>query len=130
MSEGFGVPGLPAGYEAVRWGRPLKGETYMYALSPRGMQVAADDHRDPESFFLIVRRKYEMPEIVAPAIFLDGWVAMDNTGLWYWFSAMPVALDYTWTRSAGMCVTLDRNEFPSVDKRFWRETLRRCGKEA
>ena len=75
------LPGVPEGYEQVRWGFPKKGDSY---LGSDGSVLTADFDFDTIQH-LIVRKIWTPPEWLKP-----GWIYI-NFGKWCWSDRMPYA---------------------------------------
>lgn len=87
------LEGIPDGYEAVRYGRAVPGETFLDSI---GRVAHATVEQDSPRLIL---RELPPPVVVKPGVFKDGWVAQDSDdgfrGI-FWFDKPPRAKNGKW----------------------------------
>lgn len=94
------LEGVPKGYDAVRFGRPVIGELF---VSERG-DVCEAEIRFRNSTFLIVR-KIEPVLDLSKVRLKKGWIAQDKDGANYWFPNRPTTTADMWVGDCGTYVT-------------------------
>ena len=85
------IEGIPEGYEAVRWGKPKRGELF---LMDDGK--VTDAMFDFEKEHVLIVRKIEPVLDVSKIRLKKGRIAQDENGNNYWYDAKPNAAEKHW----------------------------------
>ena len=99
------LEGIPEGYEAVRYGRAVPGETFLDSMGRVSQATIEQD--SPR----LIIRELPPPVLVKPGVFNDGWVAQDSdqgSRRVFWFGRQPRPENGKWEPADGcLCCEVD-----------------------
>ena len=94
------LEGVPDGYEAVRFGKPVFGEWFVRADGKT--EQAVDNFKELNC---LIVRKLEPVLVLSKVRLRKGWIAQDKDGSNYWFHDRPTAIADRWVGDGGAYVT-------------------------
>ena len=113
---------IPEGYEATGEYRMANGEDM--CLSESGDNWIAVSGEDSRGNHIILRKKWKPPEFLNP-----GWIAMDESGAWFWFESEPVFYEHYWAGPGGFARLSEWLNWTPPTVTDWKQSLTRIGGE-
>lgn len=101
------IEGVPEGWEAVAFRKPVSGEL---CLGLHGLPFEAQSE---ECHTWLIIRRIEPVCTWQHGVFTDGWIAQDSNGLLRLYSDQPTAEEEGWVsrHNNGYCMRLNRRGF-------------------